>query len=124
MIPSSTSAYYYKSTLHAFITISQKEGFRGFYKGLAPSLLGVSHVGIQFPLYEKIKRLWDGEFSIASPFLFVLFFFGKSVFNNILSGLMIVKKKQVISINKFTWFFFKKTFYILKSLVHLCPCNN
>jgi solute carrier family 25 folate transporter 32 len=45
----------YKNTLHAFKTIYSTEGFRGFYKGLGPSLMGVSHVAVQFPLYEKLK---------------------------------------------------------------------
>ncbi|CAO1628851.1 unnamed protein product [Parajaminaea phylloscopi] len=45
----------YKHTLDAFIRIMQSEGPRGFYRGLLPSLMGVSHVAVQFPLYEKLK---------------------------------------------------------------------
>lgn len=33
------------------------EGMAGFYKGLLPSLLGVFHVIVQFPLYEYFKSL-------------------------------------------------------------------
>lgn len=43
--------------LDAFSTIARNEGIRGFYKGLGPSLIGVSHVAIQFPLYEELKSL-------------------------------------------------------------------
>ena len=45
----------YSSTVNAIATIYRTEGFRAFYKGLLPSLLGVSHVAVQFPLYEKAK---------------------------------------------------------------------
>jgi len=37
-------------------SILSREGIRGFYKGTAASLIGVSHIGIQFPLYEKLKK--------------------------------------------------------------------
>ncbi len=41
------------------MTIYRTEGIRAFYKGLLPSLIGVSHVAVQFPLYEKAKA-WAG----------------------------------------------------------------
>lgn len=42
------------------------EGVGGFYKGLLPSLLGVFHVVVQFPLYEYFKSL-AGTSSLAHP---------------------------------------------------------
>jgi solute carrier family 25 folate transporter 32 len=56
------SAGRYKHTLDAVVSIYRTEGFRAFYKGLLPSLMGVSHVAVQFPLYEKAKS-WAGECS-------------------------------------------------------------
>ncbi|CAG8444865.1 5544_t:CDS:10 [Acaulospora morrowiae] len=55
MTQNETTAYKYRNTLDAFATIYRSEGMRGFYKGLGPSLMGVSHVAVQFPLYEKMK---------------------------------------------------------------------
>lgn len=36
------------------------EGIRAFYSGLAPALLGLTHVAIQFPLYEFFKLKFTG----------------------------------------------------------------
>lgn len=36
------------------------EGFRVFYSGLTPALLGLTHVAVQFPLYEYFKTQFTG----------------------------------------------------------------
>ena len=45
----------YRHTLDAALTIYRSEGIRAFYRGLLPSLLGIAHVAVQFPLYEQLK---------------------------------------------------------------------
>jgi solute carrier family 25 (mitochondrial folate transporter), member 32 len=50
----------YRHTGDAFVQIYRTEGLRGFYRGLLPSLFGVSHVAVQFPLYESFKA-WVRE---------------------------------------------------------------
>jgi solute carrier family 25 folate transporter 32 len=35
-----------------------KEGWRGFYRGLGASCLGVSHGAVQFAVYDPFKRSW------------------------------------------------------------------
>jgi solute carrier family 25 folate transporter 32 len=45
----------YRNTWHAVRRIYATEGAGAFYKGLAASFLGLSHVAIQFPLYEWLK---------------------------------------------------------------------
>jgi len=44
-------------TIDAARTIYRSEGIRAFYRGLLPSLLGIAHVAVQFPLYEQLK-IW------------------------------------------------------------------
>ncbi|KAG8861752.1 hypothetical protein FRB96_002710 [Tulasnella sp. 330] len=45
----------FRHTIDAFRVIYHDDGIRAFYRGLIPSLLGVSHVAVQFPLYEYLK---------------------------------------------------------------------
>jgi len=45
----------YRHTVDAFLTIYRTEGPRAFYRGMVPSLLGITHVAVQFPLYEYLK---------------------------------------------------------------------
>lgn len=46
----------YTGFLDCFVKISRKEGLRGLYKGLLPSLFLVSHGAIQFTAYEDFKE--------------------------------------------------------------------
>lgn len=47
----------YRHTWDALIRIYREEGPRAFYRGMLPSLFGVAHVAVQFPLYERFKVL-------------------------------------------------------------------
>jgi len=51
----------YRHTYDAIRSIWRDEGPRAFYKGLLPSLFGVAHVAVQFPLYEKLKSLYNAD---------------------------------------------------------------
>ena len=56
----SRSPWQYKNTWDAARVMYQKEGVLSFYSGLAPALLGLTHVAIQFPLYEILKERFTG----------------------------------------------------------------
>ena len=57
MTQSEFTPYFYWNSLHAFRSIYQHEGISGLYKGLGPAALGLLHVAVQFPLYEKAKSI-------------------------------------------------------------------
>lgn len=52
--------WHYNNTWDAARKMFQAEGIRAFYSGLAPALLGLTHVAIQFPLYEYFKQRFTG----------------------------------------------------------------
>jgi len=52
--------WHYKNTWDAARKMYKSEGIRSFYSGLTPALLGLSHVAIQFPLYEYLKMAFTG----------------------------------------------------------------
>lgn len=56
MSQNSNSAWYYRGTVDAFRTMYKQEGLGVFYSGLGPALLGLTHVAVQFPLYERFKQ--------------------------------------------------------------------
>lgn len=47
----------YSGTVDAVMHIAREEGLSGFYRGLGPSLLLVSHGAIQFMVYEELRSL-------------------------------------------------------------------
>lgn len=56
-VKTSESPYYYHSVWDGIKSIVKKEGWSSLYKGLGPSLLGITHVAVQFPLYEHLKSI-------------------------------------------------------------------
>ena len=52
--------WHYTSTLDAVRKMYHTEGLRSFYSGLTPALLGLTHVAVQFPLYEWFKMKFTG----------------------------------------------------------------
>jgi solute carrier family 25 folate transporter 32 len=52
--------WHYRNTLDAAVKMYTAEGLKSFYSGLTPALLGLSHVAIQFPLYEVFKVKFTG----------------------------------------------------------------
>jgi solute carrier family 25 folate transporter 32 len=48
---------HYKNALDCVVRITREEGPITFYSGLVPSLIGVSHVVVQFPVLEYLKHV-------------------------------------------------------------------
>lgn len=49
----------YRSLAHCATSLAAREGVRGFYRGLTPSLLGViPYSGIEFAAYETLKKMY------------------------------------------------------------------
>jgi len=53
-------SFYYANTWDAARQMYKAEGFRSFYSGLTPAILGLTHVAVQFPLYEFFKTYFTG----------------------------------------------------------------
>ena len=48
---------HYRNALDCVVRIMREEGPMTFYSGLFPSLIGVSHVVVQFPVLEYLKHV-------------------------------------------------------------------
>ncbi|THZ27077.1 hypothetical protein D6C91_02381 [Aureobasidium pullulans] len=59
--------WHYNNTWDAARQMYKGEGIKAFYSGLAPALLGLTHVAIQFPLYEFLKLKFTGVEMGAAP---------------------------------------------------------
>ncbi|CAI5759046.1 unnamed protein product [Candida verbasci] len=58
MVQNKQQKHKYSGTIDAFKKMYKHEGIKVFYSGLVPSLFGLLHVGIHFPAYEKLKKLF------------------------------------------------------------------
>lgn len=52
--------WHYRGTIDAARKMYRAEGLLSFYSGLTPALFGLTHVAIQFPLYELLKEKFTG----------------------------------------------------------------
>ncbi|MBE3042623.1 hypothetical protein IMZ48_08610 [Candidatus Bathyarchaeota archaeon] len=53
--------WHYRSTLDAARKMYTSEGILSFYSGLTPALLGLTHVAVQFPVYEYLRTKFTGR---------------------------------------------------------------
>lgn len=54
----------YSSFVDGLQKIAQQEGLQGLYRGLIPSLFGVTHGALQFTFYEMLKDRRKGQLDI------------------------------------------------------------
>lgn len=59
--PAISSSWHYNSTLDAARKMYSSEGILSFYSGLSPALLGLTHVAVQFPAYEYLRKRFTGQ---------------------------------------------------------------
>lgn len=59
--PTKNTPREYKSAMDVAWKMYCREGVTSFYAGLTPALLGVTHLVVQFPLYEQLKRYLTGS---------------------------------------------------------------
>ncbi|KAI0386598.1 mitochondrial carrier [Hypomontagnella monticulosa] len=59
--PTIDSPWHYRSTLDAARKMYSSEGVLSFYSGLTPALLGLTHVAVQFPVYEFLRKKFTGQ---------------------------------------------------------------
>ncbi|KAI9163074.1 Mitochondrial nicotinamide adenine dinucleotide transporter 1 [Paramyrothecium foliicola] len=59
--PTLQNPWHYRSTIDAARKMYTSEGIASFYSGLTPALLGLTHVAVQFPTYEYLKKTFTGQ---------------------------------------------------------------
>ncbi|KAI3333581.1 mitochondrial carrier domain-containing protein [Ustulina deusta] len=59
--PTINSPWHYHSTIDAARKMYSSEGILSFYSGLTPALLGLTHVAVQFPAYEFLRKKFTGH---------------------------------------------------------------
>ncbi|KAI1211766.1 mitochondrial carrier [Annulohypoxylon truncatum] len=59
--PTIDTPWHYRSTLDAARKMYSSEGILSFYSGLTPALLGLTHVAVQFPAYEFLRKKFTGQ---------------------------------------------------------------
>lgn len=82
------NGYKYKGIIDCFKTIYLEEGLRGFTRGLIPSLIGVTHVCVQFPLYEYMKLYFAKKDKKSTSDLTVWQFMIASSISKIAAGIV------------------------------------
>jgi solute carrier family 25 folate transporter 32 len=65
-----STQFKYTSIFLGLKSMISKEGPMSLYKGFVPSLFGITHVAIQFPLYEKLKLCSKDEIPSSKHLLF------------------------------------------------------